>query len=86
MFPQAGLTILAVHITNNKPDDHKPMDGIGRVRVTRGGEEIFNVGCDKKKMQPAELPDIDQGAGIILGAKVRSGAWVSSLEFKMYAP
>ena len=72
----------AVHMFNNKPDDG-PMDAVAMIQIHKGEENIFQVGAASQKTEFPEIPDIDQGAGIILGAKVRSGAWVSSLEFKM---
>jgi hypothetical protein len=58
------------------------MDAVGRIILTQGGADIFEVGADKKKVQKEEIT-VDNAGGIILGVKTRSGAWLSSIEFKM---
>jgi hypothetical protein len=71
-----------VHISNNKPGKNKPTDGVGKIRILKGGMEIFNVGGGKSKV--GSEVDIDSGAGVILCAKLRHKDWINSLEFKMY--
>jgi hypothetical protein len=68
---------------NNKQDDGKPVNAVNNIRILKGGSEIFSAGGARDKTQKEEL-DIDSGAGIMLCAKVRHGAFISSLEFKMY--
>jgi hypothetical protein len=67
---------------NNKPDDGKPMDGVGRIKITQGGQDIFEVGGNKDKVDKEEIT-VDNAGGIILAVKTRSGAWLSNIEFKM---
>lgn len=83
MLTDPRLTLRpGIRLRNNKPDDGDPMDAVGRITITQGGNTIFEVGCDKKKMQSKDIT-VDNAGGIILGAKTRSGAWLSSIEFKM---
>lgn len=58
------------------------MDGIGKIIITMGGQDIFTVGADEKKIQKTETV-INSASGIILGVKGRAGQWVHTLEFKM---
>jgi hypothetical protein len=58
------------------------MDGVGRIILTQGGADIFEVGGDKKKVDGTEIT-VDNAGGIMLAAKTRSGAWLSNIEFKM---
>lgn len=58
------------------------MDAVGRIVITRGDQEIFAVSADRKKVAREQL-SVDSASGIILGAKTRSGAWLSNIEFKM---
>jgi len=67
---------------NNKPDDGDPMDAVNKVEIFKGENKIFEVGGASDKTS-SDILDINQGAGLILGVKVRSGAWITSLEFKM---
>lgn len=55
---------------------------MGKIIITKGGETIFEVGANSGKTQKDEII-VDNGAGLILAAKTRSGAWLSSIEFKM---
>lgn len=58
------------------------MDAVGRIAIARRGETIFEVGASQYNV--AKEPNVvDSGAGIILGAKTKAGAWLSTLEFKM---
>jgi hypothetical protein len=58
------------------------MDAVGRIIITRNGEDIFEVGAWEKKVQGEELV-VDSGGGKILGAWVHAGQWVESLTFQM---
>ncbi|KAF2677339.1 hypothetical protein K458DRAFT_161679 [Lentithecium fluviatile CBS 122367] len=77
----AGAEV-GIRLWNNKPDDGDPMDAVGRIIITQGGQDIFEVGGNAKKVDSSEIT-VDNAGGLILGAKTRSGAWLSSIEFKM---
>lgn len=72
----------AISMWNNKPDDGDPMDAVGRIKITKGGNTIFDVGANSKKTASDEII-VDAAAGMILAARTRTGAWFQSLEFKM---
>jgi hypothetical protein len=74
--------VTGIQLWNNKPDDGDPMDAVGRIRITKGEAQIFDVGAKGGKVAKDQLV-VDNGAGIILAAKTRSGAWLQTLEFKM---
>jgi hypothetical protein len=58
------------------------MDAVGRIIITQGGSDIFEVGAAAKKVDGSEIT-VDNAGGIILAAKTRSGAWLSNIEFKI---
>lgn len=83
MYPGSKLTgIIGIKLWSNKPDDGDPIDAVGRIIITQAGNTIFEVGGNAGKVQKDEIL-VDNGAGLILGAKTRSGAWLSSIQFSM---
>jgi len=57
------------------------MDAVGRIIITQGGANIFEVGANSGKV--GNEITVDNAGGIILAAKTRSGAWLSNVEFKL---
>jgi hypothetical protein len=74
--------IVDIQLWNNKPDDGDPMDAVGKIVIRKGNQIIFDVGCDTKKTAKDPI-EVNSGAGLILAAKTRTGAWLQTIEFKM---
>ncbi|KAF2277834.1 uncharacterized protein EI97DRAFT_487852 [Westerdykella ornata] len=70
-----------VEVWNKKS---KVFNGPGRIRIFKEGtdEILFEVGIGDSEIEGDKLNDIDQGIGIILGAKTRSAEHLHTIEFK----
>lgn len=73
---------LGVEIWNKKAE---ALNGPGRIKIydDKTDEVLFEVGIGDSEIALEPLNDINQGAGVILGAKTRSKDWLSSVEFKV---
>lgn len=56
------------------------MDAVGRIKITKGGQAFFEVGAQKVAKDEIRISDSE---GVLLGARTRSGLWLSSIEFKL---
>jgi hypothetical protein len=74
------------------------VNAVGKIVVkNEKRDETFSVACHSQAMEPDEIPGIDQGSNIILGAKTQCGInkaqdengkdkdadWINTLEFLM---
>jgi len=88
VWTRRRLTVdAAVHMWNNQPKGYA-MDAPAMIQIhDKDGKIIFQVGAASQRTVFPEITGINQGSGIILGAKTQSKVdnknWINSLEFLM---
>ena len=72
---------IAVQLWSNKPDDGDQIDALGRIRVFKGTQRIFDCGANKVTGSDSDGHALKKSDGVILGARVWNGEMLDGVEF-----